>query len=177
MKTAVADTSFLIAISNRGDAHHATAIAWLEALEHRHVIVHIPAIALAEFSIRGDFNALMEMGDFLAVDFSQDDAVECAKIIEAWDARKSSQDKPTSRTSLKDDIKILATAKRLKATHLITADDRQMTKIAKALEICRVIPCDRPVDKSFFNKDGHPDLPMDDLPDEPVPAPKKRRKH
>lgn len=167
MKTVVADTSFLIAVANRDDAHHGTAVAWLKELDHRKVVVYIPTVAIAEFSLRGEFGELMAMGDFLPVEFALDDALECGTILDAWEARKSPKDKPTSRIALKDDIKILATTQRLKASHLITADDKQMSKVAKALELCRVIPCDKPVDKSFFNKDGQKEIECEGMPAEP----------
>lgn len=163
MKTVVADTGFLIAISNPEDAHHATAVAWLKALDDRKITIFISTVAIAEFSLRGDFGELMAMGDFLPVEFASDDALECRTILDTWERRKSAKDKPASRVALKDDIKILATTKRLKAAHLITTDT-QMSKIAKALELCGVIPADKPVDRSFFNKHGQSEIECDGMP-------------
>lgn len=175
MKTVVADSSFLIAVANRDDAHHATAIAWLKEFDERKISVYVPAIAVAEFSLKGDFAELMAMGDFLPVEFALDDALECAGILDAWDARKSPKDTPVNRVALKDDYKILATTKRLRATHLITADEKQMTKVAKSLELCRIIPCDKPVDKSFFNKDGQREFEHEEFA-QAAHAPDKRKR-
>lgn len=112
----VADSSFVIALVNPKDLHHAPVVAWLQEIERRHCTVYLPVIALAEFSIQGDFDLLMQVGDFLPVEFSQDDALETGKIFHEREKLKSAKETPTDRIRLKDDLKILATAKRVKAT-------------------------------------------------------------
>lgn len=169
----VADSSFVIALVNPNDLHHAPVVAWLKEIEHRHCTVYLPVIALAEFALQGDFDLLMQMGDFLPVEFSQDDALETGRIFDAREKLKSAKETPTDRIRLKDDLKILATAKRVKATHLLTTDE-QMARIADKLEICRVIRTSGAVDKSFFNKDGQHEIPLEGLPESPSAAARKK---
>ncbi len=176
----VADSSFVIALVNPADLHHTSVVAWLKEIEHRHCTVYLPVIALAEFAIQGDFDLLMQMGDFLPVEFAQDDALETGRIFHEREKLKSTKDAPTDRVRLKDDLKILATAKRVKATHLLTTDE-QMARIADKLGICRVIRTSGPVEKSVFNKDGQAELPIEDghgpgpHPDKGAKTPSRRR--
>lgn len=170
----VADTNFLVSLTDATEPHCATASAWFTEIDRQGRAIYLPVIALAEFAIRGDFDELMMVGDFLPVDFSQDDAVESGRLFLAWEKLKSGKEIAGSRNALKDDFKILATAKRLNATHILTADEK-MARVAKALDICRVIPCHHPVDKSFFNKHGQREIPLEGLPDSPATAPQKKK--
>jgi hypothetical protein len=127
-----ADTSFLIALSRGEDGWHKQAVEWADYLERNNSTVFVSSIALSEYAVKGDITQLMMTGFFTPVVFDATDARITGELFSRW--KKLVPKLAGSGDAAKNDIKIIASSIRVKASHVLTTDS-DMPDVCKKLKL------------------------------------------
>jgi hypothetical protein len=158
-KAVVLDTSFLITLANAARPYHETARKYWRYFLDNEIIVYLPTIVVSEFQLRQEIPPVI-LRSCIILPFNWNDALKAADL-DFTQFKKEGQD----RVALKDDIKIIAQAAVIKASHLITEDEETLFRYAATLRLkgkldLRVIVLGKGFDESFLN-DGQRELGED----------------
>ena len=125
-KSVLLDTGFLISIfDERRDAHPNALALYRFFIEHRFTM-YLSSIVVAEFCTRNDIE-LLPMSNFLPLDFDLYDGVKAGALnfkafIEVGDK---------DRSSVKDDVKLIAQMQNHSIGYIATQDDELRGKLAR----------------------------------------------
>ncbi len=122
MNSVLLDTSFLISLSDRARAHHATAVAYYRECARRQVSMYLSTIVISEFQVRQAINDL-PLRNFVVLPFNVDHAMRCGLII-----RQMTRDPEDDRVRVKDDFKLLAQCDCESISHLLSEDASTLAK-------------------------------------------------
>lgn len=127
-KKVLADSSFLIALLNKGDKHHENATAYLKFLAENEAILFLSPIVGAELNEDLNSKELPLLKSLRMLTFTFRDGDMAAEF------RRCKHDRDgASRDCVKDDLKILAQAITNDMDALITADSRAITRLFEVL--------------------------------------------
>jgi hypothetical protein len=116
------DTSFLISLSDRTRAHHATAVAYYRECARRQIAMYLSTVVVSEFQVKQAINDL-PLRNFVVLPFNVDHAMRCGLII-----RQMPRDLGDDRVRVKDDFKLLAQCDCEAISHLISEDASTLAK-------------------------------------------------
>lgn len=127
-KKVLADSSFVIALLNPKDAHHASALAYFNFLQEKGVVFYLSPIVEAELNEDLNDTKVPFLSALRRLTFTYRDGDMAA------DFRNKKHDKTgAARDCVKDDLKILAQAVINEMDALITADSKAISSIFDAL--------------------------------------------
>jgi predicted nucleic acid-binding protein len=151
-----ADSSFLIAFARPEDDWHASAKSWVSELSKMQMPVMVSTIALSEFAVHGDVGQLMMSGFFRQIDFESSDAQMTGNMYQKWKA--STERFVSEKVAAKNDLKIVASACRIKATHILAADGDILNIQSKLASGLRVVDYRKAYNRALLSADGQADL-------------------
>jgi len=160
----VLDTSFFITLAGKDRKNHATARQYWKWMIRNGVPLYLPTIVVSEFYMRQELPPEIAKA-CITLPFNWEDAVQCAKL----NFRLSEREEGTTRSEVKDDLKILAQAVVQHAAWVLT-DDAGFRNLAKRLKSEGQSTCDAAYlgdgfDESIFDPSGQKPL-FSSIPDE-----------
>ncbi len=127
MSALLVDTSFLISLADPARANHVVAKHYyLDALG-RGVPLYLSAIVASEFQV-GQAVTDLPLRNFEVLPFNIDHAMTAGLLLR--DFRRDAGD---DRVAVKDDVKLIAQAVCESLTHVLTEDERTLTKYVRRL--------------------------------------------
>lgn len=159
-KSVLVDTSFLITVYDDSRPNHETALKYYKYFLDNSVTMYLSTIVIAEFHQGHTAATILTSGHYIPLPFNVTDAIEFSNIAHDLgnDARRGG-----SRPEYRDDLKIMAQAKKNNIDYIITDDHstlmRYCTRLSEAeMFNTRVIPLNEPFNMSWFNEDGQTSL-------------------
>jgi predicted nucleic acid-binding protein len=154
----VLDTSYLITLADNSRQNHEKARKYWRYFLEENVPIFLPTIVVSEFYVRQEIDAPI-LRNCIILPFNWSDAVKAAEFDFTQFKGEASD-----RVALKDDVKILAQAAVVGASHLIS-DDEHLFYYASKLRLAgkadlKVIKLSDGFDPAFFN-DGQRELGED----------------
>ncbi len=127
MSAFLVDTSFLITLADPTRANHQVAKAYFREALQRGVPLYLSAIVASEFQVRQPVTDL-PLRNFEVLPFNIDHAMTAGLL-----RRELRHDAGDDRTSVKDDVKLIAQAVCESLTHVLTEDAQTLTKYVQRL--------------------------------------------
>lgn len=118
------DTGFLITIFDEQRPDHATAQAMYHFFIDHQFLLYLSSVVVSEFCVRGDIKQL-PLGNFLPLSFDLYDGVLAGKLNFTNFLNPDDQ-----RSSVKDDVKLLAQMQKNNIAYFATQDGHFARKIA-----------------------------------------------
>jgi predicted nucleic acid-binding protein len=131
------DTSFLISLAIPGRPHHAVAKRYLIESLSRGVPLYLSTIAASEFQVKQAVNDL-PLRNFIVLPYNIDHAMRTGILM-----RNFQRDEGDDRTSVKDDVKLIAQADCESISHVLTEDKNTLGKYLDRLRqagTCNIRP-------------------------------------
>jgi hypothetical protein len=157
----VLDTSFLITLADPARRYHAEARQYWQEFLTRGIPTYLPTIVVSEFSIKQEIPPEIRRA-CVVLPFNWDDAIQTAKLDFTKVHRGAG-----NRTSVKDDVKIIAQGIVKDAAWIITDDADTLFKWAEKLKRegkskMRPIKLEDGFDPSFLEPDGQRKIAYDE---------------
>ena len=153
MNGVLLDTSFLITLSDPARPSHSVAKQYFFELIQRGVVMYLSAIVVSEYEVKQKVDDL-GLHNFIVLPFNIDHAKAAASLtLAALEARPEGY----PRTTVKDDVKLLAQCEISGISHFLTDDDKCVSNIDTLRKIyaTRTLPfgifCGNGYDESWFN--------------------------
>jgi hypothetical protein len=153
---AVLDTGFLISLIDRNRQHHKTAKSYYKYFLEHQVVMLLPTVVIAEFSIIQPITDL-PLRNFRVLPFNLPEAVKCAELNAHY--YRQVLGNTGQRDAVKDDFKIIAQAVVQQARLLLTEDKSTLGPYCDRLLAdkkisFRVVNLADGFDESRVNEDG-----------------------
>lgn len=127
MSAFLVDTSFLITLADPARVHHAVAKSYFKEALQRGVPLYLSAIVASEFQV-GQPVTDLPLRNFEVLPFNIDHALTAGLLL-----RDLRHDTGDDRVSVKDDLKLIAQAICESLTHVLTEDERTLSKYVSRL--------------------------------------------
>jgi len=152
----VLDTSYLITLADPSRPHHEIARRYWRYFLDESIPIFLPAIVISEFYLRQEIDPPI-LRNCIILPFNWKDALKAAELDFSQFKTET-----TDRVALKDDMKILAQAAVVEASHIITDDEQSLYRYAESLQKAgkvnfKAIKLADNFDPAFFN-DGQREL-------------------
>lgn len=157
-RSVLVDTSFLIVLYDSSRDEHDVAKKYFRYFLRHNIIMHLSPIVISEFHQVQSIADILRSGDFKIVPFNVDHAIEAADI--AYNLRG---ERPASKPEFKDDLKLMAQAKKEGMDFIITNDTNTLARYCKRLSEAgmfdpKVIPTTEDFSETWFSPDGQSSL-------------------
>lgn len=144
------DTSFLITLSNPDRPNHGYATKYLAEALRSACPLYLSAIVASEFEVMQRVTDL-PLRNMIVLPFNIDHAMKCGRLVSALQ-----RDEGDDRTSVKDDVKLIAQMDCEGITHILTEDSNTLHKYLVRLNAiahskARAILLKDGFDPSWFN--------------------------
>lgn len=165
-RTVVLDTCFLIALVNKENPFHKTAMTYSQYFLDNSITMFIPTIVSSEFNQLATIAPLIQTGNYRHLVFSYRDALAVGEVafhlgLTTRGIAADSED-GEKRAEIKDDIKILGQVKQNCIDYLITSDDgifKRCQRLKKSDVItCTPISISSSFDSSIFSEIGQTNI-------------------
>lgn len=127
MSAILLDTSYLISLADPTRVHHQAAVSYLREALKRGVPLYLSAIAASEFQVKQAVTDL-PLRNFEVLPFNIDHAMTAGLLM-----RDLKRDGSDDRSTVKDDIKLIAQAICESLTHILTEDAQTLVKYLRRL--------------------------------------------
>jgi predicted nucleic acid-binding protein len=155
----VIDTSYLITLASASRPHHEIARRYWRYFLDENIPIFLSTIVVSEFCLKQEIDPSI-LRNCVILPFNWDAAIKAVDL----DFRQF-KGETADRVALKDDMKILAQAAVVGASHIITEDEQSLYRYAEILQRAgkvnfKAIKLADEFDPAFFN-DGQRELGED----------------
>lgn len=129
------DTCTLINFVKQDALFHQQAVSCMRKLSENKSRLHLSALTLAEYGVKGDVSNFLDAKHFNILQYSTQHALKAAEFLKALQPKIIQlKDADNTRKIITIDTHILAQAQVLGVDYVLTADEKTMAKTANALK-------------------------------------------